>query len=428
MIEKKTKVVHISTYSTGGAGRAAYRIHEALSKNGVSSTFLSLDSPDFRESNNELNEIIRSRKPSFIQRQKDRIRFRFKKHFGIESNLEKKITPEFNLLSPMLDCEFSSLPFSEYNIWENPIVKNADIIHLHWIAGVIDYSSFFKNNNKPIVWTLHDMNPFQGLFHYKEDQERNWELAGNLNRKINAIKKKAILKRKAKLEMVSPSKWLLNEASNSVTFNNIKGNCIPYPLNTTLFFPKVNSHFKSENDIPEKNAILLFVAQSVNNRRKGLDLLIGALNSIKQFPITLLVLGNSDDINIDGMDIRKLGSINEDEKLAYYYSNSDAFILPSREDNLPNVMLESLSCGTPVIGFSVGGIKDHIIDYKTGLLVKELSRNSLAKTIETFCEKKEMFNREEIRKYGIDNFSETLIANKYLKVYTDIFNNEKGNA
>ena len=419
---KIINVVHIGSYSTGGAGRAAYRIHEALSKNGVNSTFLSLDSAIFKESNDELNDLIQSRSLSFKQRQKDRIRFRLKKHFGIESNPEKKITLEFNLLSPKLDCELASLPFSEYNIWENPIVKNADIIHLHWVVKMLDYPSFFENNKNPVVWTLHDMNPFQGLFHYKEDQESNSEIADNLDRKIYAIKKGAVHKRKAKLIIVSPSKWLLNEALYSNAFKKIPGNYIPYPLDTTLFSPKIDSNFKIENEIPEKNAVLLFVSESANNHRKGLDLLIEALKSLKQFPITLLILGNSDSLKIDGIDIRKLGSIKEDGNLAYYYSNSDAFILPSREDNLPNVMLESFACGTPVIGFSIGGVKEHIIDYETGLLVKEMNSDSLAKTIQIFCKKKKVFKSEQIRKYAIDHFSEKFIANKYLSVYYSLLN------
>lgn len=418
------KVVHISTSKFGGAGRAAYRIHEALLKNGINSTFLSLDSILFKEWIDELNGKDRSQKISFLQRQKNRVEFRLRKHFGIELNSVRRIERKIESLNPKLNCEIATLPFCDFNVLDIPVVKDADVIHLHWVAGILDFSNFFKNNDKPVVWTLHDMNSFQGLFHYKEDEKKNYLIAGDFDGKVYSIKKKAIHKRKTKLVIISPSNWLLNEASNSDSFHKIPGSCIPYPLDTTLFSPKANSNFKIENQIAEENSILLFVSQSVHNHRKGFDLLFEALKSIKQFPITLLILGNSDDLIIDGIDIRKLGSIKEDEKLAYYYSNSDAFILPSREDNLPNVMLESLACGTPVIGFSIGGIKEHIIDYETGLLAKEINSDSLAKAIETFCKKKEVFNKEQIRKYAIDNFSEKLIANKYLKVYNELLKSD----
>ncbi len=165
------------------------------------------------------------------------------------------------------------------------------------------------------------------------------------------------------------------------------------------------------------NIIFLFVAQSVNIYRKGFDLLADALKNLKHLSITLLVLGDADNLHIDGVDIRRLGIIDDNEKLAYFYSNADAFIIPSREDNLPNVMLEALACGTPVIGFPIGGIKEHVNDFKTGLLAEEVSSESLGKAIEMFCKTKDRFNREQISEYAFDNFNEKIIAAKYLKIY-----------
>jgi len=416
------RVVHIATSMYGGAGRAAYRIHEAILKNGVSSAFLSFESKYFKEWNEELIRLNSLRRLSIFQREKNRIEFRLRKHFGLEFNTVKRMEREFIILRPKLNSEIASLPFSNYDVLDIPIVRNADIIHLHWVAGILDYPKFLKNNKKPVLWTLHDMNPFQGIFHYKDDEKRNVILAGKFDRKIYAIKEKAIHNRKTNLAIVSPSHWLLNEALNSDLFHDIQGNCIQYPLNTMVFSPNINSKFRFENKIPENNTVLLFVAERVSNHRKGLDLLIEALKSITQFQITLLVLGDSDDICLKGIDFRKLGSIKDNEKLAYYYSNSDAFILPSREDNLPNVMLEALACGTPVIGFSIGGLTKHITEFETGLLAKSLDSDSLKTIIESFCANKERFDRKEIRNYAKKQFDEKLIAEKYIKVYSELLN------
>lgn len=426
-MEKKLKIVHISTYSYGGAGRAAYRIHEALLKNGVDSTFLSLDNTSFKKINDNLITTQKLYTPPFWERQKNRIKFRLTKHFKIEFNLIEKIILKYKLLYPELKCEAATLPFSLFNILENPIVKSADIIHLHWIANIVDYKSFFSTNNKPIVWTLHDMNPFQGLFHYREDQIINLNKASWLDKKIYSIKRKAISQNKTKLALVAPSQWLLEEGIQSRAFKQNSSICIAYPLDTSVFYSNLNSNFKLENNIPKNNIIILFVADNVNHRRKGFDLLINSLRNIKKFPVTLIVLGCSEELNVYDLDIRSLGRKNNDEELAYYYSNSDVFILPSREDNLPNVMIESFACGTPAIGFPVGGIKEHIIDFETGILAKEVNSESLTRAIETFCQKKELFIKENIRQYALKNFSENLIASKYSTVYNKVFSKNKIN-
>lgn len=420
------KVVHINTSFRGGAGRAVNRLHEALLKNGVNSSFLSLDaSPDLHSkmifSEFRQPQSISFGYHSFLQSLKSKFLFRMKKYFGIqiEGNNEREIGV-FNHIKKDLDCEFSSLPFSVYNVLENSLVKEADIIHLHWIAGMVDYESFFRINNKPIVWTLHDMNPFQGIFHYKEDELRNVEVSGKLDKKIRELKERVITKRKSALFIVAPSNWLLNEAKKSKAFAGVQGFCISNAIDTSVFTNQKSDVVKKINRIPENNIVFLFAAHSVNVHRKGFDILIETLKKIKFASFTLLVLGTNDDNVPNGLDIIYLGSENDDNKLINYYSVADAFIIPSREDNLPNVMLESFACGTPVIAFSVGGIKEHIIDFKTGLLAKEINAESLEQAIEDFCNNKQRFDRSFIQNYAIDNFGEQLIANKYNELYHEV--------
>lgn len=442
--KSKLKVVHISTFRSGGAGRAAYRIHEALLKSGVDSSFLTLEDlgADCANSFSFYYHLYgdSGKQPNFIERQKNRIRFRIKKHLNIiikskkdkEREERMKIREERKILfgqlatiGDSLDCEVASLPFSSVDILQNTIVKQADIIHLHSVGGMLDYPSFFINNKRPVVWTVHDMNPFQGLFHYKRDEVKNKEISGDLDEMVRKIKQKVIKKSKSNLWLVTPSLWLLKEVRESNTFRTVKSCSIHYPLNTDIFNLQNKNELKRLNGIPKSNVVFLFIAQAVNNYRKGFDLLTGAIEKLRRKSVTLLVLGESEKFEITGVDIRNLGSVNDDECLSRYYSLADAFIIPSREDNLPNVILESLACGTPVIGFPVGGIKEHVINFETGLLADNISTESLAKAIEKFCMNQERFKREVIRNYAEKKYNEELIATQYIKVYEKLMKKRK---
>lgn len=421
------KVVHINSQLNGGAGRAAIRIHDALLKEGVDSYVLHLDS-----NNDNLNPRIHSERDrgvqvstsptiSFFKKQKNRVKRRLKKYFGIELKEEREnIADSFNIIYDSLQCEVASLPYSDYDILNNPIVKDADIIHLHWVSRMVDYPTFFKFDKKPVVWTFHDMNPFQGLFHYRGDEQRNSPIADKLNKMVLAIKQKSIKRRKSELMIATPSKWLLEETKKTKLFKNIQGYSIANPINSEFFEFRSNQDFRKSMGIPENNRVFLFAANSINEPRKGFDLLLSALQKISFTNLTLLILGKAENIQIENLDVRLLGNISDDKQLMEYYSLADAFIIPSREDNLPNVMLESFACGTPVIGFPIGGVKEHVMDYQTGLLAKDISIEALAECIEQFISNHHRFNRDNIKNYAKENFGEDVIAHKYMNLYNQI--------
>lgn len=418
----KLKVVHVSASYYGGAGRAAIRLHNALLKEGFDSNFVCLEK-DLPKDLLKGSSIAIPEK-TFLQWQSLRIKYRAKRHLGLNLySFKETISNNLIRISSALQCEITSLPFSNCALWENQIIQNADVIHLHWVSGILDYPLFFKKNLKPVVWTLHDMNAFHGLFHYKEDELRNREMIENLDKKTVSIKAKAIKNRLSKLTIVSPSRWLLNDALQSKVFEDIQGVCIPNPIDTDVFSPQPDDNLKQRNSIPEENITFLFVAQLVNIYPKGFSLLIAALKQLSHLPITLLVLGESTlDLTIEGLDIRRLDTVNDEIILRNYYAGVDAFITPSRDENLPYVMIESLCCGTPVIGFPVGGIKENIIDYENGLLAEEVNSRSLANAIENFCQNRERFDSEKISQNAKAKFNEHFIAQKYIDVYKNSMN------
>lgn len=395
------KILHLSFSLQGGAGIACLRLHKALLNHGIDSKLL------YVSKHTSLMSNIYALKPN------DTIFNKIKRKLGLSKKKQDTYRKQFKKLGG--DFETISLPFSDYKLHEHPLVIEANIIHLHWVSDFVDYPSFFRLLNKPIVWTLHDMNPFQGIFHYKGDKIRNNHLFEKYDQEIRELKLSLINKYQGHIKFVTPSNWLMQEAINGgFTKNNIR--TIPYCLPSNLFSGSLSENFKHQHQISEKDTVLLFVAQSTNVYRKGFKYLLNAIEELKEEDITLLVIGKTELKH----HLNKVRYIENDNKLQYYFMNADAVIIPSLEDNLPNVMLEALSSGTPVIGFPTGGLSEHIKQNINGLLTQGPTSKSLAESLIEFIRKKNLFDRNVIKDYALRTFSETSVSKAYIDLYKTI--------
>jgi glycosyltransferase involved in cell wall biosynthesis len=407
------KILHITTSSKGGAGIAALRLHAALCESNITSGYLSLNLT-LNFDNQVVNDMFfKSKKQSICQRVMGKIK-------TILFSSKKKNKKKYKIIKDKLNCEISTLPFSNYLLHNHPMVLEADIINLHWVSGIIDYPSFFKNCKKPIVWTLHDMNPLQGIFHYKEDQNRNSNIIKNFDEEIKVLKTNC-LKYVKKGVIVSPSKWLLDEALQTDVFKSFSYRCIPNSLNLDIFNLKNKVEIRREFSISEEDFVILFIADSLKNPRKGFDLLIEALLNLKALlPLTVLAIGKGIIPEIDNIKILSLGELKDADEIAKCYSIADVFLLPSREDNLPNVMIEAFACGLPVISFSNGGMKEHIKLNVNGMIIEDINGKALSDGIMNFYNNRNLYKSSAIRKYAEDNFKFSIQAASYLKVYNEI--------
>jgi len=127
--------------------------------------------------------------------------------------------------------------------------------------------------------------------------------------------------------------------------------------------------------LPEDKDIVLFVSDSVNNKRKGFHLLEKAIIKANDSRIMLCSVGKN--LNSSLPEVHDFSEVHDEDKLALIYSAADVFVLPALEDNLPNVVIESLCCGTPVVGFNIGGMPDMIEDGVNGRLAKDISAEGL---------------------------------------------------
>ncbi len=399
------KIVHVSSSDSGGAGIAALRLNRALNGIGVDSKLLCVHK--FSGDSNVVKYDI-----PFIDKvlQHSHIPFKQNRYLNDAESYKN-------------EYETVSFPNAIYDISKSPIIQEADIINLHWVGNILNYKKFFKNVKKPIVWTLHDMNPFLGLAHYMGDYKRvvsTRELEHNLqNVKRNAISIHG------NIHIVNLCDWMKGYSQASEIFKNCDHSVIANSVNTDVFTLRDKHVCREALGLPKKEKIILFCCQDLSNNRKGFDLLLNAIPNIGQ-DCMFAIIGKSDKVKFpDGIRYKAFGTLKDELLMSMIYSAADGFVLSSREDNLPNTMLESLCCGTPVISFSNGGMRDIIVDGTSGILVETQSSEALAEGIIRFLHIMDTFNRKSISMTARNKFAPDMQAGQYLELYKRILMDKK---
>ncbi|WP_340102802.1 glycosyltransferase [Rhodohalobacter sp. 8-1] len=416
------RILHISTSDQGGAAKACLRLHKGFLQQSVNSKVLLKN-----KTNNEISGTYKISHHAIERSFKTKLNT---KAVSILKELNLyKAKPDPFLLERPAGLEMFSYPFSKYDITKSDLYKQSDIINLHWVANFLDYPSFFKKNKKPIVWTLHDQNPFLGLEHYSETivgvDEKGYPIKRELSKferskfkQFEDIKKQA-LNTVENLTVVTPSEWLGNEAKNSPVFENFDSKVIPYGLNSDIFKTLNKTFCREFLNIPEDKTVMLFVADSISNKRKGYEYLQKALKQIKKNCVLLSVGSKQSQLNQKD-NYLELGRIQDERLMSIIYSAADVFVIPSLMDNLPNTVLESIMCGTPVIGFPVGGIPDMIQGGENGYLTEEISVPALVKVIEIFLSNPNVFDLKKIRENAVKKYSLSVQAKAYKALYTKL--------
>ncbi|WP_443936919.1 glycosyltransferase [Pedobacter sp. MW01-1-1] len=413
------KVVHLNTYDgNGGAGRACLRLSDALRANGIDSKVLVYYK--FGQ-----NKKIDTFSKSLIQRGRAVYNILSERYFA--KWLSKSVKTPF------------SLQWFGRSIVHHPDVKSADLIHLHWVNHGFLTPKFLAELDeleKPIVWTFHDSNAFTGGCHVRYGCEHFHNQCGECPilkySGKNDISHKTWLRKqraygKMNFHIVAPSNWM----ADSVKFSSLLGtrsiSVIPNTIETKIFKPYVKADAKKILKInPDKFVLMSGFMPSKNDKHKGTPYLIEALEilskrkGIKRENIELVIFGNKDNAEMPVFPFKTtfLGTISKDEHLAKCYSAADAFITPSLEDNLPNTVMESLACATPVVAFTTGGIPDMVSHLKNGYLAQYENAEDLANGIEWLYYHS---NKEEIQKEArlsiLSHFSEKVIAEKHTILY-----------
>jgi len=418
------KVVHLNTYEgNGGAGRACLRLSDALNANGAESSVMVYY--QFQESK---KAISFSKTPL----QKARAVFNILSERYMAKGLIKALKTPF------------SLQWFGQSVNRHPELKDADLIHLHWINhGFLRPKDLaaLEELDKPIVWTFHDSNAFTGGCHVRYSCENFHKQCGScpllkVSGKNDISHQNWLRKKKGyanlSFHIVAPSNWM----ARSVKFSSLMGArevaVIPNTIETNVFKPYVKAEAKKLLNISSEKFVLMSgFMPSKNDKHKGTSYLIDALNDLSGRPgidkenIELLIFGNKDNADMPEFPFKTtfLGTISNDAHLAKCYSAADAFITPSLEDNLPNTVMESLACATPVVAFTTGGIPDMVEHLVNGYLAEYESSEDLATGMEwLYHEDSATEIQKQARLTILTRFSEEVIAEKHIKLYQSLIN------
>lgn len=414
------RVLIISTSErTGGAAIAASRLMEALKKSGIKAKMLVRDKQTDMFSVVPLGKSWRHIWNFVWERFVILKENHFKKHnlFGVDiANTGTDITslPEF---------------------------RQADVIHLHWInQGMLSLNNIRQifRSGKPVVWTMHDMWPITGICHYAMDCTNYTDYChdcpalykGHKNDlSYHVFRKKQKLYQDADVTFIACSLWLEKLARQSALIKGHPVTNLPNPINTDIFRPQDKMEARKKLHLPSDKKLLMFSSMKITDKRKGIDYLVEACRLIREKNpdfcknLGVVVVGKQSQQyeSLFPFPIYCIDYVKSEKEIANIYNAIDLFVISSLIDNLPNTIVEAMSCGIPCVGFNIGGIPQMIDHLHNGYVAQYKSAEDLANGIcwsldegdyESLC--------AEARRKAQNTYSEHIVAMKYIQIYNHI--------
>jgi glycosyltransferase involved in cell wall biosynthesis len=440
------KILQISTTDNhGGAARIAWTLHQGFKKKGLNAWMavghkLSDDPNVFSISNDELrNQWARL----WLSVGNLLLPFRGKiLGAGMLKSWLQWIGQPRRLLNVLCGHEDFDFPGTQKIL--DLVSDKPDIAHLHNLHS--DYFDLrflaILSNCLPVVITLHDMWLLTGHCAYSMDCKKWMSGCGSCpylkiypgirrDGTTYNFKKRESIYSNSSLYIVAPSKWLIQEAEqSSLASAALKKKVIHNGIDLTTFHPRDKSQARYDLHLSTSTYILLFVAEGMQaNIYKDYETIRAAIEIVARKAtkkrITFLALGKDGPVQeIGNVKISSIPFQNDPRLVATYYQAADIYLHAARADTFPNVVLEALACGTPVIATAIGGIPEQIVDGKTGFLTQPGNAADMAEKIIQLLKNDDLLYKMGIAagKYARVHFSADRMVTDYLNFYQEILN------
>lgn len=356
--------------------------------------------------------------------------------FGIDSETKKhallaRITGKNGCFSPK-----STARLIEYIKEFKP-----DLIHIHELhAYFVNHGQlleFLKQEQIPVIWTFHCEYMYTGKCGFAYECQQYKSGCGNcpyLHEYVSsfAIDKTAqmLAEKKQSMEglnlkaIVTPSKWLADKTRDTYLYKNtIK--VIHNGIDTDgIFYPREKDNLlRAEYGIKPDDRLILAVAPNIMDVRKGGQMV---LDLAETMPDTQFVLVGADETKRYSANVQLIARTKNQDELARWYSEADLFIICSKAENFPTTCIEALCCGTAVVGLDECGTKE-TAPSPYGTFVKvDIAGDAdvkYAATLEALqqaitSQLSRNLTSEEIRKYAVEHYDNSVMYKSYLELYT----------
>lgn len=368
------RILHISKRDTGGAGIAALRLHRSILDSGFESKFLCLE----KTTNVPQIEVFPKFYPRFY--------YRFLEYFGICVTNGQKNNQRLKKVHKYIQPEMYSFLRSDYRIHEHPLCDWADIIIIHWVAGFLDYKSFFKHihHNKQVFWYTHDFSLILGGFHTLFDAVRFKNSPIQSLENQLKVKKRSYLKDYNQLQILANSHFSYNTITKDGFFNKKNIHFVPLGVPSKELQIIDKSIAKQALGFGKDEFLVLTVSAQLSTPRKGIDRLLEVLSNValEISPLKVMTLGSEPlETSIDNVDFYNMGSVWNPNFKSIIFSAADVLVSSSYEETFGQTIIEGYACGTPAIVFNNGALPELVEPGKTGFTatdVKDFSKHLMA--------------------------------------------------
>lgn len=330
------------------------------------------------------------------------------------------------------------------DLTRHPAFHEADIVHLHWInQGLFSLGDIEKmlQSGKPLVWTLHDMWPLTGICHHSRACE-GWQTGcGNCpilyKGSSNDLSRRRFLRKQAvyalaPMHFVACSDWLAELARRAPLLQGHTVHSIPNPIDTNFYCPQDASVARKRLGLPDDAILLLFVAYKATDPNKGIKYLQQAVNHLVcgdvktlKDKLRVVIVGREATKFQDAFAVpaHTFEYVSDEATMRDFYRAATLLAMPTLQDNLPNTIVEAMACGTPTVGFRVGGLPQLIAHGENGYLANYKDEADFAQGIAQ-CLDVEVLPKlsETCRRRALATFSQVAVAKSYLSVYQQAMN------
>lgn len=397
------RILQINTvYKTGSTGKIAYELHQRLKSSGYNSVVY------YGRGGKVVNEDA----------------YKFANRFGVYLHV---------LITRVIGITGFSSNLSTAILLRAIKKYKPDVVHLHNLHGyylnLYHVIKYLKKKSIKTIWTLHDefmltgmcgfsitcMNWMTGCGHCPRVSDYPKSFFLDFTR-WQLQKKKKVFEGFTDLTFVTPSEWLRRQVKKSIV-KEINCVVIPNGINVDrVFYPRDYQARIAEMGLSGKKLILSVVSDFFDQRKGGRHFIELANLLRKEEELHFIIIGYNDAIEKLPSNVTGIRRTENQDELALFYTAADLFVILSEIENLPTVCLESLACGTPVVGFDAGGTKETAPD-TLGEFVTYGGMETLELAVRTALKKKSPEVSEECRKYAIQNYSIDKMFQKYVKLY-----------